>query len=200
MATSRQALEGSWADVAPLAWKSHRLARKVQSSLAAETMGIDEGIANGLFHRAVWTQLRDNSLDSRGARDVAKQRFPLVVVTDCKGAYDHLSNNSAGPSKDKRTALDIAIIRETMINNEMEIRWIDGKRQQVTDPLTKRNGNADLLRGILERGRYVLVEEQRALDIKEEERRARHLLRGLKQKGCESAQAVMCLLEPFMGL
>ena len=122
------------------------------------------------------------------------------MVTDCKGAYDHLSNNSAGPSKDKRTALDIATIRETMINNEMEIRWIDGKRQQITDPLTKKNGSADLLRGILEKGQYVLVEEQRALDIKEEERRARHVLRGLKPKEAETVQAVISLFEPFMGL
>eukprot|EP00959_Pyramimonas_sp_CCMP1952_P372529 7801363-Pyramimonas_sp.AAC.1 len=30
-----------------MAWRSHRLARKVPSSLAAETLGVDEGLANG---------------------------------------------------------------------------------------------------------------------------------------------------------
>ena len=75
--------------------------------------------------------------------------------------------------------MDIAIIREAMQNHLLEIRWVDGKRQQITDPLTKRAGNADLLRGVLARGEYVLVQEFRALDIKEQERKARHLLRGL---------------------
>ena len=121
----------------------------------------------------------DSSLDARQACEKAPRQFKLTVVTDCKCAYDHLSNTTAGPSKDKRTALDIAIIREAMQSHMLEIRWIDGKCQQITDPLTKRTGNADLLRGVMMRGEYVLIEEKRALDIKDQERQARHLLRGM---------------------
>ena len=113
---------------------------------------------------------------------MAPRKFQLAVVTDCKCAFDHLANTTAGPSKDKRTALDIAIIREAMHGQLLKIRWVDGKRQQITDPLTKRAGNADLLCGVLARGKYVLVEETQALDLKEQERKARHVLRGLVEK------------------
>ena len=188
LAAHQDVLKGKWGKISPLAWKSHKLARKVQSSLAAETMGIDEGIANGIYHRAVWTQMLDSSLDARQACEKAPHQFKLTVVTDCKCAYDHLSNTTVGPSKDKRTALDIAIIREAMQSHMLEIRWIDGKRQQITDPLTKRAGNADLLRGVMMRGEYVLIEEKRALDIKDQERQARHLLRGM------SAEAAFSIL------
>ena len=158
MAAHRGFLTGKWGKVSPLAWKSHKLARKVQSSLAAETMGIDEGIANGIYHRAVWTHMCDSSLNAREARDLAPKKFKLTVVTDCKCAYDHLANTTAGPLKNKRTAMGIVIIRESMKTGLLEIRWVDGKRQQITDPLTKRAGNADLLRGVLMRGEYVLTE------------------------------------------
>ena len=97
------------------------------------------------------------------------------------GTTRALNNTTAGPSRNKRTALDIAIIREAMQANLLDIRWVDGKRQQITDPLTKRAGNADLLRGVLMRGEYVLTEESRALDIKDQERKARHLLRGMSE-------------------
>ena len=46
----------------------------------------------------------------------------------------------------------------------------------------------------------MLVEDHRALDIKEEERRARHVLRGIKPNEAETVQAVVSLFEPFMGL
>ena len=36
-----------------------------------------------------------------------------------------------------------------------------------------------MLCGVLMKGEYVLVEEHRALDIKDQERKARHLLRGM---------------------
>ena len=76
------------------------------------------------------------------------------------------------------TALDIAILRESMKESLANIRWVDGKRHQITDPLTKRNGCADLLRGILQKGEFVIVEEDRALKLREGERDARVAIRG----------------------
>ena len=101
-----------------------------------------------------------------------------MVVTDSKCLYDHLHNVSAGPSKDRRTALDIAILRESMQDSQAFIRWVDGKRHQITDALTKRNGCADLLRGILQKGEFVVVEESRALQLREQERATRVTRRG----------------------
>ena len=143
----------SWAPVTMLAWRSHKLARKVPSSLAAETMGIDEGLANASYLRTMFSQTTKTGLTARTA-PAYSLNFPLTIVTDCKCAFDHLHNISAGPSKDRRTALDIAIIREAMSSDRATIRWIDGKKLQITDPLTKRLGNADLLRQIIKRGEF----------------------------------------------
>ena len=40
---------------------------------------------------------------------------PLISVTDCKGTYDHLRNETIGPSEDSRSAIDLAIIREDLV-------------------------------------------------------------------------------------
>ena len=68
-----------------------------------------------------------------------------------------------------------------MQSNLLENRWVDGKRQRSPTPITKRTGNTDLLRGVMMRGEYVLIEESRALYIKDQERKARHLLRGMSE-------------------
>ena len=66
---------------------------------------------------------------------------------------------------------------------------MDGKRHQVADPLTKKNGNADLLRAILKKEQFVIVEEAEALKIKEEERERRLGVRGLLKEGLGSTEA-----------
>ena len=52
---------------------------------------------------------------------------PLISVTDSKGNYDHLSKETVGPSKDRRSAIDLAIIREDLSRPQMFLRWVDGK-------------------------------------------------------------------------
>ena len=51
---------------------------------------------------------------------------PLKTVTDLKGNYDHLHKETIGPSEDKRSAIDLASIREDLCSRAgwMEkIRW-----------------------------------------------------------------------------
>ena len=38
---------------------------------------------------------------------------PLVSVTDSKGNYDHLHNETIGPSEDRRSAIDLALFGQT---------------------------------------------------------------------------------------
>ena len=59
---------------------------------------------------------------------------PLISVTDSKGNYDH---------EDRRSAIDLAIIREDLSKPQMFLRWIDGKAQ-VANVLTKLHGDGDL--------------------------------------------------------
>ena len=68
---------------------------------------------------------------------------PLKSVTDSKGNYDHLHNETIGPSEDRRSSIDLPIIREDLRRPRMFLRWVNGKAQ-VADALTKLHSDDDL--------------------------------------------------------
>ena len=55
--------------------------------------------------------------------------LPHISGTDSKGFYDHPHNETIGPSEDKRSAFDVATIREHLQRPRMLLRWVDGKAQ-----------------------------------------------------------------------
>ena len=82
---------------------------------------------------------------------------PLLSVTDSKGSYDHLHNETIGPSEDKRSAIDLTIIREDLRRPRMFLRWANGKAQ-AADALAKLHSDGDLLRAVCRQAFTVLVE------------------------------------------
>ena len=98
---------------------------------------------------------------------------PLLGVTDRKGRFDHLTLPTSGPTQDLRCVVDVAVVRESLRLPSTGLRWVDGAKQQITDALTKRLGNADLLCAILRMGVFAIVDHQAALDLKKEERNRR---------------------------
>ncbi|CAK0853799.1 unnamed protein product [Prorocentrum cordatum] len=159
---------GSWGNTSPLPWRSHRLARKVPSSLAAETLGADEGLANGIYLRAMFARLAFPGLMAWTAPETGGA-FPLIAVADSKCLYDHLDIMSAGPCKDWRTALDIAILRGNLKDREARIRW---------STLSRRNGCADLLRGVSQKKGSSWTSRKVERSVFEEERQSRVTRRG----------------------
>ena len=72
---------------------------------------------------------------------------PLISVTDSKGSYDYLRSGTVSSIEDRRSAIDLAIIRENLSRPRMFLRWIDGKAQ-IADALTRLHGNGDSLRAV----------------------------------------------------
>ena len=68
-----------------------------------------------------------------------------------------LYNETIGPSEDKRSAIDLSIIREDLRRPRMFLRWVDGKAQ-VADALVKLPGDGDLSRAVRRQAFTVLVE------------------------------------------
>ena len=101
-----------------------------------------------------------------------KEVPPLISVTDSKGNYDHLHNETIGPSEDRRSDIDLAIFREDLSRPEMFLRWVDGKAQ-VADALTKLHGDGDLLRAVCRQAFTVLVESPEIMAARRQERRER---------------------------
>ena len=169
-------LAGLAAPVTLISWRSHRVKRVVASASAAEAMGLSEAIAQGDWVRALWSEmvlglsLREETESARMAR--RKNVPPLISVTDSKGNYDHKHNETIGSSEDRRSAVDLAIIREDLSRPQMFLRWVDGKAQ-VADALTKLHGGGDLLRAVCRQAVTVLVEAPEIMAARRQERRER---------------------------
>ena len=108
---------------------------------------------------------------------VLSRRSP-IGISDCRSLYDHLTSLSGGGTlDDKITAIDIAIIRQSIRRTNLEPRWCP-TGHMVADALTKDKAEpADLLRSVLRNARYQLADEQLVLERKKEERERR------RQKG-----------------
>ena len=71
----------------------------------------------------------------------------------------------------KRTAIDVAIVRQSIVRTGLEPRWCLTDRM-AADGLTKDKGEPlDLLRSILRSSRYQLADEQLVLDRKKDGKR-----------------------------
>ena len=92
---------------------------------------------------------------------------PFTSITDSKGNYDHLHNETIGPSEDRRSAICLAIIRE---RPRMFLRWVDGKAH-VADALSKFHGVGDLLRAVCRQVFTVLVEVPETTAARRQEKR-----------------------------
>ena len=121
MFADRALLESMAAPVTLVSWRSHRVKRVVACASAAEAMGLSEAMAQGDWVRALWSDV----VLGLSLREWREQENvpPLISVTDSKGNYDHLHNKTVGPSEDRRSTIDLAIIREDLSRPQMYLRW-----------------------------------------------------------------------------
>ena len=81
---------------------------------------------------------------------------PYVVVTDSKSLFDCLNKTvcTYTQADDKRTAIDIAILKDDLGLSGGHPRWIEGANT-IADPLTKKM-RGDFLRGVANKGFWTL--------------------------------------------
>jgi hypothetical protein len=167
MTTNRKMLQGHECEFTMVSWKSHTLKRRTISTLSAETQGIVESAAVACWYRYLLAEFFYSHLVRAGTVDWETMLEPLEfgVITDAKSVYDALTNSASSSTTDKRTAIDLAIIREYLRRHNGCVRWIDGT-VQLADSLTKHMA-ADFLRSVLQRGRYQLNEEFDTLNLRQ---------------------------------
>lgn len=104
--------------------------------------------------------------------DLAK--FHIQSVVDCKSIFDHLQSfSSPGTVTDKRVAIDLVIIRETLRRISGTVRWAP-TWLQLADALTKETPEAmDILRAAMRVAQYQLSQESVMMDAAAKEREAR---------------------------
>ena len=156
----------------PAFWKSHRLPRMVNSTLSAEAQSMSWAAS-----MCEWISLVVAEAISGRACAQTLWKHPsrplCVLVTDCKSLYDHLKSPSAPSLDDRRTSIDIVIIREALRRMDASLRWIPTDRM-LADSMTKESPDAlDLLRACLRCGSYQISPEETVLEWRASERSRR---------------------------
>ena len=157
----------------PVTWKSYKLPRAVSSTLGGESQAMSTASGTVEWLSLLLTEALDGRFEVRQCRFLLAKR-PPVLATDCKSLYDHLiSPSSPTAVDDRRTSIDIVIIREFIKLTNAQIRWLPTNRM-IADGLTKDKADPiDLLRSCVRAGTYQISPEEFVLAQQAEERALR---------------------------
>lgn len=181
-------------------WKSGKLQRVVNSTLAAETQSLSRGMGDLLWTMVVAEEFCDGNFSLRtwperlsaaqvvamASSDSSGTLKEALAVVDAKSLFDYLSKETVG-GQDRRTAIEVQIIREDLQALGGKIRWVDHP-SMVADGLTKIRGSNEALYKLLETGQFHIQAEMEQMSLREEARRdgmsASQIRRtGIKEKG-----------------
>ena len=180
--TQRSLNDGKLCVWNPVTWKSYKLPRAVSSTLGAESQAMSTATGTVEWLSLLLAETLDGSFDVRSYHQVLSKR-PPIVVTDCKSLYDHLVSPSSPTSvEDRRTSIDIVIIRDSLKSMAAQIRWVPTDRM-LADSLTKDAGDPiDLLRSCIRSSQYQISPEETVLQNQAAERERRlHNRQSLQQ-------------------
>ena len=131
---------------APILWKSRKIQRVVRSTLAAETLAMEEALEECFIIRSMLLEIYK--------RDAKSGLFPIHCYTDSKLLLE--SVHSTKTLKEKRLKVDVCVIREMLEKKEIEsINWCPSNRQ-LADCLTKSSASSTKLMSVLKRESGIL--------------------------------------------
>ena len=162
-----------------LAWKSGKLQRVVNSTLAAETQSMSRGLGDLMWLAVLIEELTNPRFCLKRWTDHVAQREVMVVgteknqevlreslaIVDAKSLFDLLSKDTVG-GQDRRTAIEIQIIREDLQKLQGQVRWVDHPAM-IADALTKVKGNAEPLFQLLHDGTFCIKAEDQHMKQRE---------------------------------
>jgi hypothetical protein len=144
--------------VSVTSWKSTKLKRKTVNTLSAECQALIYGVGQIHWHRFLLLELMGNNMqDHQWEKKLTS--IPYISVVDSRSLYDCINKLVCTFSQveDKRTAIDLAILKDDMNRTSGSLRWVAGTNM-ITDPMTKRM-NSSFLRHVCNKGYSSLSEE-----------------------------------------
>lgn len=192
-----------------LAWRSAKLQRVVNSTLAAETQSMGKGLGDLMWTKVLLKELTDPNFVMKKWKEKFSHEDVLVLssetsderlreslaIVDAKSLYDYLSRDTVG-GQDRRTAIEIQIIREDLHNLNGQVRWVDHPAM-VADPLTKVKGNVVPMYRLLESGRFSIKAEEAHMKCREEAKTSGQSVSQIRRSGikenfgsCESSHDI----------
>ena len=157
----------------PFTWRSYKLPRAASSTLSAESQAMATATGTVEWMTLLLLEAIDGPFEPRDARELLQKRPPILAI-DCKSLFDHLISPSSPTSiEDRRTSIDVVIIRESLKLTGGHVRWLPTDRM-LADAFTKdKSDPADLLRSCIKACRYQISEENTVLARQAEERKER---------------------------
>ena len=153
-----------------LHWKSSKIHRVVNSTLAAETQAMSRGLSelmwavtvfqelvNPHFDMKEWQDhLKNQRMESHASTNASKE-LKNLAITDARSIFDHLTKETSGYAADKRTAIEMQVIQQHLRESGARVKWVPNPAM-IADVLTKRGGNAEPLNALLDSGTWSVVE------------------------------------------
>ena len=178
-----------------LSWRSAKLQRVVNSTMAAETQSLSKGLAELTWTMLLMKELQDGRLNIRDWRQQLKTEELMVIsseateeylkeslaVVDAKSLYDHLSRETIGGS-DKRTAIEIQIVRDDLRNLQGQVKWVE-HMAMIADGLTKVGGSNVALRKVVMSGMFSIKPTDDAMQLRESAKKAGHSTAEIRRFG-----------------
>ena len=139
------------------------LPRAVSSTLSGEAQALATASGSVEWLNLLLSEALDGSVIPSMCRSLLAKR-PAILATDCKSLYDHLiSPSSPTAVDDRRTSIDIVIIRVSIKLLSAQIRWLPTNRM-IADGLTKdKMEPSDLLRSCVRAASYQISPEDHVL-------------------------------------
>ena len=160
-------------------WKSYKLKRCTVNTLSAECQSMIQGVGNLHWHRFLMTEIMGSQLQFE-TWEKELRKIPFIAVTDSKSLYDTITKcrNTSAHVDDKRTAIDLTILKDDLEGTKGQVRWVSGTNM-VSDPLTKKMPPG-FLQKVMRLGKLSLTEKghQQLLEI--------NALVNIKCGACES--------------
>ena len=123
-----------------LNWQGKKIRRVVTSTLEAETLSLQEGIADAIFHRMMIEDILG----------LPEKSVPIEAVVDNQDTVDAVYSTKAVTSKLLR--LNIGVIKDELHKQEISlIRWCDGE-MQLANCMTKRRASGLSLLDVIRNG------------------------------------------------
>ena len=208
LAHENQLRDGNAVTTNILAWRSGKLQRIVNSTLAAETQSMSRGLAELMWIHVLVQEMMDGTFALKAWRKKLEGEELMVMsstlndhqlkeslaVVDAKSLYDNLSKDSTG-GQDRRTAIEVQIIRQDLKELGGEVKWVDHLAMPA-DSLTKVLGSNAALYELIGSGRFSIrpTDEQmaRRAQARKDGQTSSDLRRfGIKEKpwNCSSEEA-----------
>ena len=118
----------------------------------------------------------------------------VLAVVDAKSLFDHLSKETVGGS-DKRTAIEIQIIRQDLRQLHGEVKWVE-HLAMLADGLTKVQGSNEALYRVLSSGMYTIKPELEAMSMREAARQAGQTNSDIRRSGIKE-ELGSCETRPY---